>query len=190
MKWWRLLVTTTQLWDSSVVLWQFRQETAQLKQLGWSSSGITAPVLEQPRGGKWSLGWRQKVPSTKTEGRLTYETSSCTWSLIGPLLWKWGLQIFTVWVIQIALSWLVEMELLWLVGKDEWGYCCVAMIAWEMSCFYWSNFNPRSCLIRVDSAAQCTGWQVSPWLFSEMQLIREAFAEEYRLEDGYEFGPN
>lgn len=115
-----------------------------------SGSGATAPV--RGRQSRWKLN----VHSIETKGKLAYgEKSVCTQSLIGPI----GLQIYISPNSTVLIG---QNGMLSLVSEEQMIYSCTAPIRQGKSQSYWSNFNPRSSLIRVNGDSRSPVQEARP----------------------------
>ena len=78
--------------------------------------------------------------------------------------------------------------------RCKWGYSCAAPIGWGKSQSHWSNFDPRSSLIRLYTDGRSTmqeAWQPSqsvafPW----NTVCIWGLCKKWLLYSGYEFEPN
>lgn len=173
--------------NSSIVI-QHSWGTAQL----WNNSGEAAQV-RRPKcscasvnSSSWgnTLRWKFNVSYTETEVKLAYiEKNAYLQSLIGrsvgPLLYKWGLRTIRVGLVQIAPRWLVRMEQLWLVSKDtnEDVSAQLGLDRESLRSTGWISILGtllyKGWLIMQK---QCTGCELTLWLFSDMQFARQASA--------------
>lgn len=121
---------------------------------------------------KCSLQWKLKVSSTEVKVKLAYIEESMPRGSDLFISMKWDLQIFTVWLVHIEPSSSVRGIVLIGCWRCKWKHSCVALLEGEsLSQSYWSNFDPKSSLLRVDSSGSRTlqeSWQLNLWLFTEI----------------------